>query len=208
MARRRFANSERDCAFSRLPRHRPGAIIQAGPHIHFDREPAFQMTANDIFCDFAGMGFSSGLSETTLHRLAEMAQLRSHAAGDVLFQEGAHCSDVLVVRSGKIQLSVRVPGRGSVPILTLGPGQIVGWSPILGSGEMSTSALALAATEVFALPGDRLREFCEHDHEFGYRFMERMARALARRLVATRLQLLDLFAGGAPQNGVREEARG
>jgi CRP-like cAMP-binding protein len=65
---------------------------------------------------------------------------------------------------------------------------------------MTTSAVALEETEAFAMPGDKLRELCEQDREFGYRFTERLAGALARRLVATRLQLLDLFASETPRS--------
>jgi hypothetical protein len=39
----------------------------------------------------------------------------------------------------------------------------------------------------------------QSDHEFGYQFMRLLSMALAQRLTATRLQLLDLFAPASPQ---------
>lgn len=150
----------------------------------------------------------SGLSETALRRLAEMAEQRRYGAGEVLFHEGTRGGDLFVLRQGKVHLKMRVPGHGSIPILTLGPGQLVAWSAVLGAGEMTTSAVALEETETLAMPGGKLKELCEQDREFGCQFMERMAAALARRLVATRLQLLDLFASELPRIAVKDDGHG
>jgi hypothetical protein len=40
---------------------------------------------------------------------------------------------------------------------------------------------------------EKLNEFCERDHDFGYIFMRRMVGVIASRLLVTRLQLLDMF---------------
>lgn len=166
------------------------------------------MAAKDVIGSLAEMRLYSGLSESVLSQLADMAEVRRFCSGEVLFHEGAGCGDLFFLRHGKVQLQMRVPGHGSIPILTLGPGQLVAWSAVLGTGEMTTSAVALEETEAFAMPADKLEELCERDHDFGYQFMERLAGALARRLVATRLQLLDLFASELPQISVKEEQRG
>ena len=166
------------------------------------------MASEEVIRSLAEMRLFSGLSEPVLRRLADLAEPRRYAAGEVLFHEGAVCGELFVLRHGKVQLQMRVPGHGSIPILTLGPGQLVAWSAVLGTGEMTTSAVALEVTEAFALPGDKLKELCEQDHDFGYLFMERLAGALARRLVATRLQLLDLFASETPRISVKEDHHG
>lgn len=163
------------------------------------------MASEEIYRSLAEIQLFSGLSETVLRQLADLAELRRYAADEVLFHEGTGFAELLLVSQGKVQLQMRVPGHGSIPILTLGPGQLLAWSAVLGAGEMTTSAVALEETEAFALPGDKLQELCEQDHDFGYLFMERLAGALARRLVATRLQLLDLFASETPRISVKEE---
>lgn len=86
------------------------------------------------------------------------------------------------------------PGRGPVHILTIGPGEIAGWSSFLKQGKNTASAVSLEDTEVIAAPADKLRELSEANHEFGFHLMQGMASALSKRLLATRLQLLDLFA--------------
>ena len=59
---------------------------------------------------------------------------------------------------------------------------------------MTASAIALEESEVVVAAAERLRELCDTDHDFGYHMMRQMVAALSKRLVATRLQLLDLFA--------------
>ena len=93
---------------------------------------------------------------------------------------------------------MQVPGRGQTRILTLGPGDLVAWSAILGDGRMTTSAVALEPSELVALPARYVIELCEQQPALGYRFMRGVAQAISRRLVGTRLQLLDLFSNSAP----------
>ncbi len=45
-----------------------------------------------------------------------------------------------------------------------------------------------------AISGLELRQLCNTDFEVGYHVMGQVASALSQRLLATRLQLLDLFA--------------
>ena len=56
-----------------------------------------------------------------------------------------------------------------------------------------------------AIPADRLLSLCEQDAEFGQHVMRWMAQSLSNRLVATRLQLLDLFAAHPVQVDVSEQ---
>jgi CRP-like cAMP-binding protein len=140
------------------------------------------------------LNFSSALPSTTLNHLAEASTAQHVPAGAVLFREGGPNDNLYLVRSGRIALEMSVPGRGAVRILTIGPGGMAGWSALLDPRKkMTTSAVALEDSEVVAAPAGRLLALCEADHEFGFHLMRQMAGSLSKRLVATRLQLLDLF---------------
>jgi CRP/FNR family cyclic AMP-dependent transcriptional regulator len=142
--------------------------------------------------------FTAQMHEPAVQRLAEVAVLHKYPAGAVLFRQGAHNGDLFLLRCGRVTLEMNVPGRGKLPILTLGPGDMVAWSALIGSGEMTCTAVTLDEVEAITVSGAKLLELCQQDHEFGYELMRRMASALSRRLLATRLQLLDLFADEAP----------
>jgi CRP-like cAMP-binding protein len=138
--------------------------------------------------------FVVGLPPHILVEVAALAMRREFAAGAVIFREGADCDELLLIDSGLVALDVHVSGRGPVRILTLGQGDMLGWSPLLGTGRMTATATALEPTHAFAIAGLKIRSLCERNHEAGYRIMRQTATALAQRLTATRLQLLDLFA--------------
>ncbi len=141
---------------------------------------------------------AGGLPAEFLQRLAAEVRSVELAAGEVLFREGSQNADLFVIGSGTLALDMHVPGRGPTRILTLGPGELVAWSAILGDGRMTTSALAIEPAHLVAIPAERLLELCRSEPALGYQFMRAMAQAVSRRLVATRLQLLDLFSNSGP----------
>lgn len=139
--------------------------------------------------------FAQGLADAALDRLAQIARVAAFPAGNIIFREGAANETLYLIHSGHVALDMAVPARGRVRLLTLGPGDLLGWSPLLGSSAtMTASAIAVDATRAVALDGPPLRALCESDHEVGFPFVRQVAVALSRRLLATRLQLLDLFA--------------
>lgn len=152
------------------------------------------MEANQLTFILEELRFSSVFPAEVLDHLAAESAVEQASAGAVVFREGQSYDKLYLVRSGRVGLDMNVPGRGAVRILTLGPGEMVGWSSLLDQGRMTASAVALEDTEFIVAPSSKLRELCEANHEFGFHLMRQMADALSKRLVATRLQLLDLFA--------------
>ncbi len=138
--------------------------------------------------------FAENISHDHLQRLCRASRLLKLPAGVKLFQEGFVEDEVFVISSGHIRLSMNVPGRGDVPFLTTGPGELVGWSGLIGDGRMTATATALEDTVLIAMSGKRLRELCECEKELGYVLLQRVAQVLSQRLLSTRLQLMDLFA--------------
>ena len=130
--------------------------------------------------------------------LEQLVQQRNYSPGTTLFSEGTHHDEFHIIATGHARLDMHVPRRGRIPILTIGPGDVLAWSALLGHGVMTSSAVALDPIQTVAFPGEGLRKLCESQHEIGYHIMRQLATSLSRRLVATRLQLLDLFADHAP----------
>lgn len=143
--------------------------------------------------------FSASLSDAHLEELAAMGVVREFPTGAVLFHENSLNDELMIVISGSVALEINVAGRGNVRILSLGPGEMVAWSAILGGGRMTTSAVAQQDSQVVAISARKVLARCESDHAFGYHIMRRVADSLANRLVATRLQLLDVFGAEPPQ---------
>ena len=140
------------------------------------------------------LGFAADLPDRVIQELANVSALVDFPPGSVLFHEGTENPFLYLLRSGHVGLDMYVPGRGRVRILSLSPGEMLAWSALLGDGRMTVSAMALDDIQAVAMAAPKLRELCEADHEVGFQLMSRVAQSLAQRLLATRLQLLDLFA--------------
>jgi CRP-like cAMP-binding protein len=142
--------------------------------------------------------FVRSIPPALIGRLNQIASAREYAPGTTLFTEGAKNDEFHVVVEGQVRLDMLVTRRGRIPILTAEAGDILAWSALFGESSMTASAVALVPVKTIAFRGEQLRELCEAEHEIGYHVMRQLACALSRRLVATRLQLLDLFADQAP----------
>lgn len=131
---------------------------------------------------------------------AQLAEELQRCAQEGTFQEGfdlilsGNSADTFyVIREGIVALEVQPPHRSAITILTLGEGDILGWSWIFPPYKWHFDARAITPTKVVSFDARSIRGKCESDHEFGYKLMKRLAEIMLERLVATRLQLLDLY---------------
>jgi CRP-like cAMP-binding protein len=150
--------------------------------------------------------FFQGLPAGTLELLGSLAEGREVPGRGVVFREGEPSTFVHVVVAGRVALEINVPGRGAVAIHTIGPGELLGWSPLLGPGPMTATARAVVPSRLVSLHAPQLLALCEHNPALGLELMRRTARALAQRLGATRLQLLDVYRNELPAAGERGHA--
>jgi CRP/FNR family cyclic AMP-dependent transcriptional regulator len=144
-------------------------------------------------CDFL-----RGIPGDLIVLLDRIASSRAYRAGDVLFLEGTVHPEFHLIAEGTVRLEMFVPRRGRVPILSLGPGDVLAWSSILSDSLMTSTAVALEDVRTITFEREQLLGLCETEHEIGYHVMRQLAAALSRRLLATRLQLLDLFGEHVP----------
>lgn len=124
--------------------------------------------------------------------VAALARVEQVPAGTTLFRESDPADDLRFIVEGRISLGMRFGGRGEVIVLSLGPGELLGWSALLG-GTWTATARAVERSTLLRLPGAELSALCAREHAIGYGLMKRLFAAMARRLHDTRLQLLDMF---------------
>ena len=137
--------------------------------------------------------FASQLPPEAEVRLARLARRFQAPAGTQLLGEGETVREVGIVISGRVSLRTLVPERGMITILTVEPGDIYGQSALVPPYRSTSTVVALQPVEVIALDGPGLRAALSEDCELAAALYPRVLLALARRLDATRLQMLDLF---------------
>jgi CRP/FNR family transcriptional regulator, cyclic AMP receptor protein len=139
--------------------------------------------------------FLAGLSRIQLDRLSLWSKRKLFHAGARLFEEGGRADRFWLIREGHVTLDTHVPGRGGAIVETLGPGAVLGWSWLFAPYRWHFAASAVETTLAIEFDGPGIRELCEHDHELGYQLMSRFVVVVVDRMQATRLRLLDLYAG-------------
>lgn len=139
------------------------------------------------------IGKLNGLDRATLIKLAELGSIRTFPQGTVLFSEGEHHEQLYFLGRGTVQLQMLTPASDRQTILTVGEGELLAWSALIGDGRMTATAIAAEETMAAVFEVHKLKAALEVDFQLGYQLMKGVAKALARRLVATRLQLLDLY---------------
>jgi CRP-like cAMP-binding protein len=145
------------------------------------------------------LAFTRDMTPEQTEKLAELAFEVSFPEDFTIFRETDAGELLYLIREGQVALYVSVPGQGRKTILTLGPGQILGWSSLFPSGRKTASARTVTATEALAFNAAQLREAMDADTDLGYAILWRVADVVASRLKATRLQLLDIFAPSREQ---------
>lgn len=125
-----------------------------------------------------------------LEILTAHAEERTFGAGEILFRQGEPANQFFLLQGGSVVLEASEPTEGSVPVQTLGAGEVVGWSWLFAPFSWHLEARALEETPAIVISGAHLLIMAERDHEFGYDLMKRVAQLAIQRLQAVRKQLL------------------
>jgi CRP/FNR family transcriptional regulator, cyclic AMP receptor protein len=137
--------------------------------------------------------FGAGLSPESQARLAGLARDYDAPTGARLLREGDETREFSLLIRGRVALSDHVPGRGSVVLMTVEPGDVFGWTALLPPFRATSTVLAIEPVRVLAFDGPRLRSAVRSDVTLAAGVYEQVLEAVARRLLATRHQLLDLY---------------
>jgi CRP-like cAMP-binding protein len=141
-----------------------------------------------------GTWFAAELPPRAREALLDIAEPRRYATGETAIVEGIPCRSLGVVVEGRLSLRLRLPGGESRAILTVEPGDLFGWSALLPASLGTSTAVAVQPTFAILFDGLRLLAALERDADLAAAVYQRVLVALARRLGATRTQLLDLYA--------------
>ena len=138
--------------------------------------------------------FFAGIDHGFTDLMVSCASNVRFKAGTYILKEGDSANTFYLVRDGWVAVEVVAPQRKPIIVSTLGVGEIVGWSWLLPPFQWKFHARAVDDVRAIALDGKCLRAKCDENHDLGYAVLMRFARIMEKRLEATRLQLLDVYA--------------
>jgi CRP-like cAMP-binding protein len=135
-------------------------------------------------------------------RLMRIAREVSFPQGARLFEEGGHADRFWIIRTGTVDLDMRVPGRRAAVIDSLGHNDLVGWSWLYPPHTWHLGAQTSSPLRVYEFDAFAVRTLCREDAEFGRSIARWVGEVVAHRLQAARVRLLDLYApygSGSPR---------
>jgi CRP-like cAMP-binding protein len=139
--------------------------------------------------DLQGARFTLQLSEPHRRALAALASVREYPEDTALFEEEKNSPYVYCVLEGKVSLQIREPFGEVVEVDTVGPGELLGWSPLFGRRGMTASARTATACRLAVFEVSRVAQLCERDPQFGFAFLRQVGHQVSDRLRSTRRAL-------------------
>jgi CRP-like cAMP-binding protein len=134
------------------------------------------------------------LTEKHQKTIAEISSIRPFRENDEIFHEGDPSDFLYLVLDGRVALEIHIPNRGRSRILTVEPQEVLGWSGITDVVPRRTlTARGVCDGRLLAIDSVKLNAACAKDHDLGFIVMHHVANVIAGRLMATRMQLLDMF---------------
>ncbi|MFJ9535896.1 cyclic nucleotide-binding domain-containing protein [Streptomyces sp. NPDC101225] len=141
----------------------------------------------------ATMSMPRALSAEHRQRLLRLAREVSFPVGARLFEEGGQADRFWIIRTGTIDLDMRVPGRRAAVIESLGHNELLGWSWLFPPHTWHLGAEASSPVRAYEFDATTVRTICAEDPEFGRSVAEWVGMVVAHRLQAARIRLLDLY---------------
>lgn len=130
--------------------------------------------------------FLRGMSQDHLKILTDASMYAQFEPGEIIFREGEPANRFYLLHTGQVELETTIEENGLVSIQKIGAGEVLGWSWLFPPYYWHFNARATQRTTATFYYGTRLRETCEHDHNFGFEMMKRISQVLLQRLQSTR----------------------
>ncbi|MFE7311589.1 Crp/Fnr family transcriptional regulator [Streptomyces sp. NPDC057555] len=125
-------------------------------------------------------------------RLLAFAHEVTVPEGTRLFEEGGPADQFWIVRTGSVNMDIRIAGRRPTVVDLLGPGDLVGWSWLVPPYRWLMGAEAFTLVRAHEFDASAVRALCEADPVLGLAVTRQVLEVVARRLLATRHRLVDL----------------
>jgi CRP-like cAMP-binding protein len=125
--------------------------------------------------------------------LSQLATIAEPGHDALLMLEGEPTPYLAIVLEGRVAIRTRVAGRETLTILTVEPGDIVGWSAVVSPFRSTSTARAVGPVRLLEFEAGDLRALLLQEPAVAAEVYPLVLQAVARRLAGTRLQLLDLF---------------
>jgi CRP-like cAMP-binding protein len=122
----------------------------------------------------------TGLNSEEKTEIAEIASSRSFEKGEMIYRAGDKSGTLFVLHTGRVKL-FRLNASGKEQVLRLiGPGEFIGELSLFSSLPLTDNALALEATTMCVLQGERLKELMAKYPSIAFKVLDELSRRLEK----------------------------
>ena len=132
-----------------------------------------------------------GLSRDCIIRIMDIAIQESHDEGTCLFFRGDPAGHFYFLLMGQVKLHLGETGK--VVHNVTSPGEIIGWSGLVGREAYSASAECTMRTELHKIEASKLRTIMQENPADGFVFFENLSKILGDRLLQSYRQYDKVF---------------
>src|SRR5512134_817716 len=117
----------------------------------------------DVAASLATTWFGAELSPHARAAFIDLARVVDLPPECELTREGELTTELDVVLTGRVALRLVVPGRGRTTILTVEPGDVVGWSAVVPPFRATSTAVTVGSVRALAVDAAALRDALRAD---------------------------------------------
>lgn len=122
-----------------------------------------------------------GMPAEFVSSVGAMLHEEHHDEGKTLFRAGDAAETLYFLEDGRVRLTVGDPGSVCRTVRT--PGEVFGWSSLLGSGGYTATAQCLTSCRVMKVNAADLSRVLEQNPAIGMEFYRRVAAMVRERLI-------------------------
>jgi CRP-like cAMP-binding protein len=138
--------------------------------------------SDDVVGFLATVPLLEGMPEDELASLAGVLRRRDLPAGEVLWNQGDEAGAMLLIISGRVSISLHLPGERSVEVAGVGAGEVLGEIPLLDGGRHSATARVTEPTSLLALSRADFAALVSRRHPTAFTLKRRIAGVACARL--------------------------
>ncbi len=134
------------------------------------------------------------LTDEMLEKIIPHSRALQYSEREIVFEEGNKAENIYMVKKGKILLEAQISDQLTISLGSIKSGYSFGWSALLSGLSHTSHAVCVEPSDVFAIPGEKLRDILEEDPSMGYTIMAFAAKILNNRLERRTGQLVKVIA--------------
>ena len=133
-----------------------------------------------------------GLADDAIATVEKMCEVVHYNTGVTIINKGDSEHDLFVVPKGRVSLELNVSDYAVSERLDQAvENEVFGEMSLVHEFRRSANAISMDDMDLLKIAREDLIAFLDSDNEAGYIVMSNLAKILARRLVATNMQLAD-----------------